>query len=300
MTLVDGILATSVLLAPAIVYTAVGGVLHQRSGVVNIALEGLIIAGALVGIVTADVVGSPLAGVGLAMVAGALLGWLFSAIVTRLQGNMIIVGLGFNFFMLGLAGLFLVQVFGSRSTFRPSERLFLPSFGFGFLADVPVLGPLLAGNDLIVWLTIPVVAMVAFVLNRTTWGLRLKAVGSDPVASANLGLRVRRLQDSAGMAAGALSAVGGAHLAIGASGLFSTGMSAGRGYIALAAIYFGRTRPWLTTLACLIYVVADATQGRLQLQVPWIPVRLVQVLPYVAVIGVLIIAQLTTTRRQMV
>lgn len=298
MTLVNGILAASVLLAPVIVLSAMGGVLHQRSGVVNIALEGLILAGALIGLVTADALGSPLGGVAVAVVAGAVLGWAFSAIVTRLGGNMIIVGLGFNFLVLGLAGLYLVQTFGSRSSFRPSERLFLPAFGLEFLSGVPVLGPLLARNDLIVWATIPIVAGVAFVLTRTTWGLRLRAVGSDPVASANLGLDVRRLQDSAGAAAGALSALGGAHLAIGATGLFSTGMSGGRGYIALAAIYFGRTRPWATTLACLIYVVADATQGRLQLQLPWIPVRLVQVLPYVAVIAVLIIAQLATTRRQ--
>lgn len=298
MTLLDGILATSVLLAPAIVLAAMGGVLHQRSGIVNIALEGLILAGALVGLVSADALGSPLGGLAIAAVAGVILGWAFSAIVTRLGGNMIIVGLGFNFLVLGAAGLFLVQTFGSRSSFRPDDRLSLPAFGLEFLSDVPILGPLLARNDIVVWATIPIVAAVAFVLDRTTWGLRLRAVGSDPAASANLGLDVHGLQDAAGAVAGALAALGGAHLAIGATGLFSTGMSGGRGYIALASIYFGRTRPWVTTLACLIYVVADAAQGRLQLQLPWIPVRLVQVLPYVAVIAVLIVAQLTSKRRQ--
>lgn len=298
MTLVDGIIATSVLLAPAIVLTAMGGLLHQRSGVVNIALEGLILAGALVGLVVADATGSTLGGVAAAVSVGAVLGWAYSAVITRLGGSMIIVGLGFNFLVLGAAGLFLVQTFGSRSSFRPSERLFLPALGLDFLAGVPVLGPLLARNDVIVWLTIPIVALVAFILDRTTWGLRLRAVGADPVASTNLGLNVRGLQDSAGAAAGALAALGGAHLAVGATGLFSTGMSAGRGYIALTAIYFGRTRPWVTTVACLVYVVADAVQGRLQLQLPWIPVRLVQVLPYVAVIVVLILAQLTSKRRR--
>jgi simple sugar transport system permease protein len=300
MTFIDGVIAASLMLAPVLVFTALGGVVHQRSGVVDIALEGYILAGAFVGIIAADATGSGTLGLGAGVVAGAVVGWLFSVIVTRLQGNMIIVGLGINTVLFGLAGLVLAERYGSRSAFRPDADIELPSFGLGFLADVPILGPLLSSNDIVVWAMLPAVVAVGWALARTRWGLRVRAAGGDALTATTLGISVPAVQTRAGVVAGALSGLGGAHLSIAAAGLFSPGISAGRGYIALAAVYFGRARPVPTTLATLIYVVIDATQTRLQLRLPGIPVQLIETLPYLAVIVALTISAAASRRTRAV
>lgn len=300
MTFVDGVLGAAILLAPVLVLTGLGGVISQRSGIVNIALEGFILTGAFIGIISANATANGLVGLGAGALAGAVVGWLFAFIVTALRGNMIIVGLGLNTVLLGLAGLVLSERYGSRSAFRPDAEIDLPSFGFGFLADVPVLGPLLASHDVVVWATIPAVLTVSRALVRTRWGLRLRAAGGDAAAVASLGIAVPAVQQRAGAVAGALAGLGGAHLSIAVAGLFSPGISAGRGYIALAAVYFGRARPVATTLGCVIYVVVDATQVRLQLRLPSIPVQLVETLPYVAVIVALTLAAASSRRRRAV
>lgn len=292
MTLVEGVLASALVFAPVLVLTGLGGAIHQRSGVVNIALEGFILGGAFAGIVIGDASESVLIGLAAGAVAGGLLGWIYSAVVTRLGGNEIIVGLGLNTLLIGLVGLILSEQYGTRSSFRPTADLDASLFGLGFLSEVPILGTLLASNDLVVWATAPAVFAVAWLMKRTRWGLRIRAAGSDPDAVATLGISAARVRDGAGFVAGALSGLGGAHLSIVASGIFSPGISAGRGYIALAAVYFGRMRPVATTSAALIYVIVDAAQSRLQLRIPAIPQQLVEVLPYAAVIAALTISML--------
>jgi ABC-type uncharacterized transport system permease subunit len=295
---VDGVLGAAIVLAPVLVLTGLGGVISQRSGVVNVALEGFVLIGAFVGIVSANAASNGMVGLAAGAVAGAVAGGLFTFLVTRLRANMIIVGLGLNTVVLGLVGLVLSERYGSRSSFRPDNPIDLPSFGLGFLADVPVLGPLLSSNDVVVWATAPVVAAVSWTLVRTRWGLRLRAAGGDPAATTALGIDVPGVQQRAGLVAGALAGVGGAYLSIGVAGLFSPGISAGRGYIALAAVYFGRARPIPTTIACVIYAVFDATQVRLKLRLPAIPVQLLETLPYVAVIVALTLAAVSARRRR--
>jgi general nucleoside transport system permease protein len=293
---VDGVLGAATLLAPVLVLTGLGGVISQRSGVVNVALEGFLLIGAFVGIVSANAVSNGMVGLAAGAVAGGLTGWMFSFLVTRLRANMIIVGLGLNTVILGLVGLVLSERYGSRSSFRPDNPIELPSFGLGFLADVPVLGPLLSSNNPVVWATAPLVAALSWALVRTRWGLRLRAAGGDPAATTALGIGVTRVQQQAGLAAGALAGLGGAYLSIGVAGIFSPGISGGRGYIALAAVYFGRARPLPTTIACVIYAVFDATQVRLKLRLPDIPVQLLETLPYLAVIVALTLAALSARR----
>lgn len=291
--MVEGLITTAVVLAPALVYATVGGYIHQRAGVVNIALEGLITLGALVGLLVADAVNSASGGLAVAVAAGAVVGWLFTVVVTRLKGNEIIVGLGFNILVLGLAGLILVQSFGTRASYRPEGYQGLPGFGLGFLEGVPILGSLLAYQDVVVWAMVPVSILAVWVLSRTSWGLRARAVGADAASSQNLGLSVYGIREQAGAVAGALSALAGAHLSTAVVGLFSVGMSAGRGYIALAAVFFAPRRLGLAVLGALIFVVVDALQLRFQLRLPWLPVQLVQILPYLAVILALTFSKLT-------
>jgi general nucleoside transport system permease protein len=300
MMFVDGVLGAAIVLAPVLVFAALGGVVHQRSGVVDIALEGFILIGSFVGIIAANAAASGMLGLGAGMLAGAVVGWLFSFIVSRLGANMIIVGLGVNTVLFGLTGLILAERYGSRSAFRPDADIDLPSFGLGFLADVPVLGPLLASNDVVVWAMVPAVVAVSWALLRTRWGLRIRAAGGDAGAATAVGISVPRVRLGAGTIAGALAGLGGAHLSIAVAGLFSPGISAGRGYIALAAVYFGRARPVPTSIAAAIYVVFDATQVRLKLRLPEIPVQLVETLPYVAVIVALTLSAVANRRSRAV
>jgi ABC-type uncharacterized transport system permease subunit len=296
MNFINGVIAASLVLAPVLVLTGLGGAIHQRSGVVNIALEGFILVGAFVGIISANAAANGMVGLGAGLGAGAVAGWLFTMIVTRLDANMIIVGLGLNTVVLGLAGLVLAERYGSRSAFRPDADIDLPSGGLRFLREVHLLGPLLASHDVIVWAMAPAVVAAGWTLTRTRWGLRVRAAGGDATTASALGISVPAVRERAGVVAGALAGLGGAHLSIGAAGLFSPGISAGRGYIALAAIYFGRGRPLATTFASLIYVVVEATRVRLQLRLPGVPVQLVRTLPYVAVIVALTLAAASSRR----
>ena len=198
MTFVDGVLGAAIMLAPVLVFAALGGVVHQRSGVVDIALEGFILIGSFVGIIAANAAASGTLGLGAGMLAGAVVGWLFSFIVSRLGANMIIVGLGVNTVLFGLTGLILAERYGSRSAFRPDADIDLPSFGLGFLADVPVLGPLLASNDVVVWAMVPAVVAVSWALLRTRWGLRIRAAGGDAGAATAVGISVPRVRLGAG------------------------------------------------------------------------------------------------------
>ena len=235
--------APSIMLAPVLVFTALGGVVHQRSGVVDIALEGFILIGSFVGIIAANAAASGTLGLGAGMLAGAVVGWLFSFIVSRLGANMIIVGLGVNTVLFGLTGLILAERYGSRSAFRPDADIDLPSFGLGFLADVPVLGPLLASNDVVVWAMVPAVVAVSWACCARAGDCASGPPAAMPGRRRPWASPVPRVRLGAGTIAGALAGLGGAHLSIAVAGLFSPGISAGRGYIALAAVYFGRARP---------------------------------------------------------
>jgi simple sugar transport system permease protein len=170
----------------------------------------------------------------------------------------------------------------------------LPRLPLPLVEDVPLLGAVISGRDPLTWLTWALVPLTAWVLYRTRWGLHLRATGAAPTAALAIGLRVLRIRDSSTVIAGALAALGGAHLSLGIVGLFNRNMIAGRGFIAFAAFYFGRSRPLPTAFACVLFAVFDATQVRLQGQD--VPSELVQTLPYLVVIAVLAFTGIRATR----
>jgi simple sugar transport system permease protein len=161
----------------------------------------------------------------------------------------------------------------------------LPRLDWPLLAEIPVLGAVLAGKDVLTYAAWAGVAVLALWLVRTRGGLRLRATGAAEDAAHAAGVATRSLREWSTVLAGALAGLGGAHLALGQVGLFHEGMVAGRGFIAVAAMFFGRARPWSTAAACLLFAVFDATQIRLQGQ--GLPAELVQTFPYVMVIVVL-------------
>lgn len=258
------VVSSSLLLVVPLLLAAIGGLLHRASGVVNIGLEGQMLVGALIGIVFSALSGNWIIGVLVAIIVSAFSGWLMTLVITRLQANEIIVGLGFNILVAGIIGFILKWKMGVSGTLRLDGLDRIPRWTIPGISDVPVLREVLSGKDVIVVLAILLVPACAWFLKNTRYGLRLRAAGDSPAAAESLGISTKRMRESAGALAGALAGLGGAYLSLAQVGLFNSQMIAGRGFIALAAFYFGRNKPVPTALACLLFAFFDALQVSLQ------------------------------------
>lgn len=288
--------AATTLVSTPLLLAAMGGLINRQGGIVNIGLEAKMLAGAFVAVLVTAVSGSPLLGAVAAAGAGALVALPFTLAITRLGANEIIAGLGLNILVAGLLGYLLPVVFGVRGTFRPEGLERLPRIHLPLIGELPGIGPLLSGKDPITYLAWLAVPLTAFFLYRTVWGLRLRASGSDIDAARAAGISAHRWRDTSTVIAGALAGLGGAQLSIGVLALFGVGMIAGRGFIALAAFYFGAARPWPTAAAALLFGFFDAAQVRLQGQ--GVPTQLVQMLPYLVVVIALTMVAIIRTRRE--
>lgn len=294
--MIDALLAATIVMAVPIALPALGGAIHRRAGVVNIGLESHMLVGALFGALVSGLTANWLLGVTAGALAGALTGWIMSLLITRLRANEIIVGLGFNIVVLATIGYVLRSSFNVSGTLRVDGLVRLPQIDIPLVADVPVLGALVSGKDPLFWLCVVLVPVVAWLLKNTRGGVRLRATGASLGASTSLGLPARRIQDVAGTIAGGLAGLGGVALSLGAVGLFNEDMTAGRGFVALAAFYFGRARPLPTTLACVLFGFFDALQIQLQTTSGFSP-DIVSTLPYIAVVVVLAFTGFRESRR---
>ncbi|MCW2288133.1 simple sugar transport system permease protein [Leucobacter luti] len=295
--MIDSIINSTLLLAVPLVLAALGGAIHRRAGVVNIGLEGQMLVGAFSGIIASTATGSWLVGILVGGIGGALAGLVMSLVITRLSANEIIVGLGFNIVALGIVGFTLRAVYGVSGTLRFPDQPRLPRITIPGLDEVPILGAIFSGKDVLFWFAVLLVPFLAWAFANTRWGIRTRATGVSESATASLGVRTLGLRDAAGTIAGMLAGLGGVALALGVSGLFNENMIAGRGFVALAAFYFGRSRPLPTALACLLFSFFDALQIRLQTSGGF-PSDLIQTLPYIAVVAVLAWAGYTGLRRR--
>ncbi|MGH2428721.1 MAG: ABC transporter permease [Candidatus Limnocylindria bacterium] len=296
MELLYHTLVATTLVSTPLLLAAMGGLINRQGGIVNIGLEAKMLAGAFAAVLVTSLTGSPLLGVLAAVLAGALVALPFTLAITRLGANEIIAGLGLNILVAGLLGYLLPVAFGVRGTFRPEGLERLPRLHLPLVGDLPGIGPVLSGKDPITYLAWIAVPLTALFLYRTVWGLRLRASGSDIEAARAAGVAGYRWRDISTVIAGALAGLGGAQLSIGIVALFGVGMTAGRGFIALAAFYFGAARPWPTAAAALLFGFFDAAQVRLQGQ--GVPAQLVQMLPYLVVVAALTIVAIIRTRRE--
>lgn len=258
------VISSALLLVVPLVLAAMGGLVHRSAGVVNIGLEGQMLIGALLGAVFSAITHSWVIGLAAAALGGAAGSLLMTLIITRLAANEIIVGLGFNIFVAGVIGFVLKWKLGVSGTLRLDGLQRVPRWSVSWLADVPVARELLNGKDIVFWCTVLLVPAIAWVLRNTRYGVRVRAAGDSPSAATSLGIDVKRIRESAGLIAGALAGLGGAYLSLAQVGLFNSEMIAGRGFIALAAFYFGRNKPLPTALACLLFAFFDALQISLQ------------------------------------
>jgi general nucleoside transport system permease protein len=272
--------------ATPLVFGALGGLVSERSGVVNVGLEGMMLMGAFFGAYGADATGSWEGGLLIAIVAGCALAALHALFAVTLRADQIVSGTALNFLALGLTGYLYMDVYGQEGTpdgLSQVPDVHLPLDRLGFFGDA--LGQL----NLLVWAALATVVVVWFAIFKTPAGLRLRSVGESPRAAETVGIHVIRTRWAAVLASGGLAAAGGAFLSIGFVHSFTPNMVAGRGFIALAALIAGRWRPFPTLAIALLFGFSSALAGRLPVFSPQ-AATLFQVLPYavtlIAVAGV--------------
>ena len=299
--------ASTVRLAAPLVLAALAGLYAERSGVVDIGLEGKMLAAVFAGAALASLTGSAALGLGAGIAAALVLALLHGVAAIAAGADQIVSGMALNLIAAGATPSLASAWFGQRGTTPP-----LPAGArFGpitlplaqSLGEVPIAGrvytTIISGHSLPVYLAWLAVPLTAFVLSYTGFGLRLRAVGESPEAVNAAGLSVARLRFTALAVNGVLCGLAGVCLSMAQGNGFLRDMSAGRGYLALAALIFGKWRPWPVLAACLLFAAADAVQARLQgVVLPGIgavPVQLIQALPYM--ITVVILAGLVGTAR---
>ena len=285
--------------AAPLVLAALGGLFSERSGIVDIGLEGKMLASAFAAAATAAVTGSAWAGLGAGIVASVLVGLVHGFACVTHHGNQVVSGMALNITISGLTPVLgyawfheggQTPLLGGGARFGPIE---LP--GAAALAGVPAIGPIyrevLSGHNLLVYLAAAAVPGVAWLVYRTRFGLRLRAVGESPGAVDAAGISVSATRYQALVVSGVLCGLSGAYLSIAHHASFIRDMSAGKGYLALAALIFGQWRPVPTLGACLLFAFADVAQTRLQgTPLPFVgvvPVQLIQAIPYVLTVGLL-------------
>lgn len=284
-------LAQTIRISVPYILAALGGTFSERSGVINIALEGLMLNGAFAAVVAVYLTGNPWLGVVAAVLGGILTAAVHAVVTIRYRANQIISGVAINLLAFGLTKFFLKMIFGSSSnsariagignwTILPVHPAAGPAVGWlkSQAAQFPVLVNDLLGNPLVL-LTIALVAVSHLVVFRTRFGLRLKAVGEHPEAADTAGINVNRLRYAGVLLSGAFAGLGGAWLALDAHS-FTAGMTGGRGYIALAAMIFGKWTPGGATAACLLFGFAEALQYALQRSGLALPSQFIAMIPY--------------------
>ena len=250
--------------AALLLLPALGGVISERSGVVNIAMEGMMLTGAYAGVMSALATHSVIGGVIGAMIAGGLMALVHAIVSINFKADQIVSGIAINIAALGLTNYLLFIQTGGQGVPTLSNTLRLPTLSWGPLANIPFIGQVLFQQNVIFYVAVLALFGIQFLLFRTNIGLRIRAVGEHPQAADTAGINVRLIRYMCVISSGLLAGLAGAFLSMGIAGIFNSNMTAGTGFIALAAMVFGKYTPWGTAGACLIFGLGEALSVRLQ------------------------------------
>lgn len=284
--IIDWLAATMRWSAPLLM-CAIGEVYSERSGVINMGIDGIMLCGALCGVAAAFYCGSLWIAVILTIILGALMGLGVSYLTVSRKTNQVVTGLMINMLSLGATNL----IFSLMSETRSSRVATFPVIFPEFLQDIPVLGPVLFAQPISTWVAFILPFIAAFILYKTNWGLNVRAVGDYPQAVATAGLSVIKIKYQTVILSGIFAALGGCLLSLGEVGYFASGgMTGGRGFIVMAAVVVGGWDPIRVSLACILFGAADAAQLRLQASGSTIPYQFLQMLPYIITVVALTIA----------
>ena len=286
------VLRSGIRLATPIALAAIGGALCNRAGVLNFALEGMMLFGAFSAIVGAFWTGNTYLGVLIAAVSGGMIGLVFAFLYLRYRVDLIIMALAINLFIAEMTVYFLRTFFGAFGSWSDPSIRQLPDIAIPGLSRIPVVGTLLNGHNIIVYLSWAAALGAFIVLYRTKFGRHIRAVGENQSAAETVGISVPAVKVFVLVISGALAALGGAFLSVGHLTLFTRDMSNGRGWLGVTAALFGLNHPIFVLFAGLFFGTADAVAVRLQ-TVTTIPPSLVQFLPNIAAIVALVLVGLS-------
>jgi simple sugar transport system permease protein len=278
-----GLLSGALALATPLIFGALGGVIGERAGVVNIAIEAQLLAGAFTAAIVGSATGTPWAGLVAAMVAGVLVALILGVFAITYHVDQVIVGVVLNVLVIGVTTFLFRQVLAPNqatlNTVTPFPKLPIP-----LLSEIPIIGPILFTQTIVVYLMYVVVFVVWYGMYRTRWGLRMRAVGEHPQAADTVGINVARTRYMNVLIAGAIAGMGGAFYTLVSVPRFNPEMTAGAGFIALAAVIFGKWDPIKATLAALLFGFATNLQGVLSVIGSPVPSQFMLMLPYVVTI----------------
>ena len=279
---VVSLLAGGLMFATPLVFGALSGVINERAGIVNIAIEGQLLFGAFAGAVTASIFGSSWAGLIGAPIAGALLGALLALFTIKYRADNIVVGVVLNMLALGVTSFLFSTLLSNSSHLNKPQRL--PIIGIPVLQDIPIIGPVMFRQTILVYLMYAAVIILQFMLFNSRWGLRLRAVGEKPRAADTVGIRVNSIRWHNVLLGGAVAGLGGAFFTVGQGLAFSKDMAAGNGFIALAAMILGRWNPIGALTAALLFGFATNLGAVMQAVGAPVPAEYLLMIPYLVTI----------------
>ncbi len=269
--------------ATPIIFAALGAAVCSQAGVVNLGLEGIMLCSALSGVLASAVGGSLLWGIVGGLGSAIILSLVFAYFHLNLRANNVLCGTAINTFATGFT-VFMLELFtGEKGTSASLKSFSFPDIDIPFIKDIPVLGEIISGHNLLVYVSLLMVAVISFILKKTPLGLRIQSVGANPDAATSVGVNVTKIRYIAIIICGLLSGMGGMYLSMGYLNLFTRDMVAGRGFIALAASAMGQASPIGVLWSAMVFSLFDGLSNILQIM--RIPSEFVQMLPYVATIA---------------
>lgn len=280
-------LASVLRISTPLILPALGGLITDLSGAVNIALEGIMLVGAFTGVIVSAYTHSWVVGVLAGIGAGILISAVLAFFHLYLKTDVILAGIAINIIASGGTIFLLYILTGDKGSSSTLASKMVPNVNLPLIQDIPFLGQVISGQNIFVWLAFILTALTAVLLYRTRLGVHIRAVGENPTAAESVGINVRRTQLIALLLSGFLASLGGLDLSMAYLALFNRDMTAGRGFIALAAVYLGGRKPWGTLIAAVVFGLADALSN--QFGSLNIPSQLVSMIPYVVTILALVV-----------
>lgn len=281
-TFLIALLSASIRLTVPILFAALGGMYSELSGVNNIGLEGIMLVGAFTGVVGSYYTGSYWIGALFSLICGVLIAGIFAYATVKIKINQIVSGVALNLLAVGLTSFFFRALFGITTV--PITVNNFKAFEIPLLSSIPIIGEVFFKQTILVYIAFIFVPISAFILYRTSWGLNIRTVGEHPMAADTVGIPVDKVRTICVLLSGALGGLGGCFLSLGQFNMFVDNMVSGRGFIAVAAVIFGKWSPKGVLIASLLFGFADALQIRVQMTGLNIPYQFLLMFPYLLTI----------------
>lgn len=285
LAVLTGIITSGIRLATPYLFAAIGEMFGQLSGVLNLGVDGIMLMGAFSGFYVAYISGNPWLGLLAAILVGGLMGLAMAVISVTFKAEQGISGIGLYLFGLGVSDLLFEQTLGTVKTVSGFRQVYIP-----FLSDIPYLGEILFRQNIIVYAAFVLVPISWFILNKTTWGLKIKSVGQNPAAADTMGVSVTLVRYVAVTLGGVLAGIAGASLSIALLNVYQQNLTFGMGFIAVALVYFGGWSPWGILLGSLLFSLVNALQLWIQVKGVAISPDFANMLPYILTILALVFA----------